>query len=346
MPAVRIKPVCFAMLVAVLVALSSSTVVLSARVGPGPDPTVSLDQAQRRIALGVSMFDGRAIGELDAFKASIGGRAPATWSIWTNWGGGPAKRTFPTSAAAEARARGATPLVWWQPIDPNAPKDGTYPRLANIVAGRHDDYIRRFARDARDFGSPVILRFAHEANGRTFPWGIAQFGNSASTFVAAWRHVHRIFREVGARNVKFLWSVAKQGCPGGCNPYRSFYPGDAFVDFMGFSNFNWGAFDGRWVPMVKGFRRVTNDLAEIAGKPIIAVENASNPNGGDKAAWIREGYRAVYAELPRIVGIVYLNVDLRSSGHPDWRLSNPAGALAAYRQIVALPQFQGRLPGT
>ena len=33
---------------------------------------------------------------------------------------------------------GATPLIWWQPTDPLAPNDGTYPRLSNITAGRHD----------------------------------------------------------------------------------------------------------------------------------------------------------------------------------------------------------------
>ena len=68
------------------------------------------------------------------------------------------------------------------------------------------------------------------------------FDNTADTFVAAWRHVHGIFQdEGGADNVRFLWSVGKQKCRGGCNPYRAFYPGDAFVDYMGFSSFNWGA---------------------------------------------------------------------------------------------------------
>jgi Glycosyl hydrolase family 26 len=343
----RIAPVYLAVLASLFVALSSSTVALAARAGPGPDPAAMLDAPQRQVALGISIVDGRDIGALNRFRTSIGGRTPATWSIWSQWGS-PGTRAFPTAAASQAKARGSTPMVWWEPFDPTNHGSATYARLANISAGKHDDYIRRFARDARDFGSPVILRFAHEANGRIFPWGVGSFDNSASKFVAAWRHVHRLFREVGATNVRFLWSVSKKACGGvkGCNPYRAFYPGDAFVDLMGFSNFNWGAKRDEWVPMIKGFRRVTNDLASISSKPIIAAENACNPKGGDKAAWIRNGYRAVYEELPRIVGIVYLDVDLRFIGHPDWRLSSPAGALAAYREIAGLAQFQGRLPGT
>jgi hypothetical protein len=52
----------------------------------------------------------------------------------------------------------------------------------------------------------------------------------------------------------------------------------------------------------------------------------------------------VYAELPRISAIVYLDVDLRAIGDPDWRLRSPAAALAAYARIAGMPEFQGRLP--
>jgi beta-mannanase len=235
-------------------------------------------------------------------------------------------------------------MIWWEPIDPRDPESPTYARLANIVAGRHDDYIRSFARAARTFGTPIILRFAHEPNGGTFPWGVRGFDNDAETFVAAWRHVHRLFEEEGATNVRFLWSVGKKACPGGCDPYAAFYPGDDYVDYMGFSSFNWGTRHGEWVPMLRGFRRVTRLLSRLSPKPIIAVETASSATGGDKAAWIREGYRAVYRRLPRIVGIVYLNVDLREQGHADWRLSSARGALAAYADLAAMDRFQGRLP--
>ena len=114
---------------------------------------------------------------------------------------------------------------------------------------------------------------------------------------------------------------------------------------MGFSNFNWDAPRREWQSMVKGFRKVTNLLSQISSKPIIAAENASNAQGGDKAAWIREGYRAVYAELPRIVAIVYPRCrPAPALGHPDWRLSSPAAALAAYARICLHARVPRKLP--
>jgi hypothetical protein len=96
--------------------------------------------------------------------------------------------------------------------------------------------------------------------------------------------------------------------------------------------------------MYDSFRLVTSKLREISNKPIIAAETGSNPNGGDKAAWIRTGYRKVYAELPDIEAIVYLDADLREVGHPDWRIASPAAALTAYSEIAGLARFDTRSP--
>jgi hypothetical protein len=328
-----------------LLAIAGSAVAVSAvSAERGPNRPGVVEAKVRAVAAGVSIWDGRDLSALDDHRSAIG-RAPATWSIWSPWGD-PATRDFPTRLAKGAKDRGSTPIIWWYPVDPSDLASPRYARLANIVAGDHDAYIRQFARDAKAFRSQVILRFAQEANGRQFPWGVDSFDNDAATFVAAWRHVHAIFREVGAKNVRFLWSIAKQSCDGvsGCNPYTAFYPGDAYVDYMGFSSFNWGAQRDEWVPMLQGFRVVTNKLTAVSSKPIVAIETASSPEGGDKAAWITEGYPAVYAALPAIVAIVYLDVDLRSMGHPDWRLASPPEALDAYAAIAARPEFRGKLP--
>lgn len=304
--------------------------------------------AQRKVALGVSRWDGRDMSALDAYIASVGGRAPATWTIWSSWGSAQT-RAFPTAAAQGARSRGAAPMIWWQPEKPSDQTDCTYSNYANIVAGNHDQYIKAFARDAKSYKKTVLLRFAHEANAANdFPWTVGKCGNDVPSYLAAWRHVHDIFASVGATNVKFIWSVAKRSCAvvAGCNPYLEFYPGDAYVDYMGFSAFNWGSHPGKtWASMELSFRRVTQLLGQISTKPIIAAETASNSEGGDKAAWIRDGYPEVYAKFPQIVAIAYLDVDLRDAGHPDWRLKSPPEALQAYAEVVAQSGFQGQIPG-
>ena len=65
---------------------------------------------------------------------------------------------------------------------------------------------------------------------------------------------------------------------------------------------------------------------------------------------IRYTAQPFYPDPPALArrggAIVYLDVDLRPQGHPDWRLSSPAAALDAYAAIAAKPEFRGRVPGT
>ena len=53
-------------------------------------------------------------------------------------------------------------------------------------------------KQAADWGHwPFFLRFDWEMNGFWFPWNEGVNGNKPGEFVAAWRHVHDIFTEVG-----------------------------------------------------------------------------------------------------------------------------------------------------
>ena len=304
-----------------------------------PDTRVA-DQVTRTMALGVAIPYGQKLRKLTKLTASLGGHAPATWVIWSRWGD-KANRAFPTEIADRLDDLGVTPMIWWEPVNPDAAGKPYYPRFANIASGMHDRYIRKFAKAAKAYGKTVLLRFGPEANGRFHPWGSDAFDNSPETFIAAWKHVWQIFKRVEATNVKFVWSVSKQNrCGPGCNPYLPWYPGDAYVDYAAFSSFNWGD-DREWKTMLDLDDGVTRDLEAVTARPIIIIETASNSIGGDKAAWISEGYPAVYAGLPSIVAVVWLHADLRPLGHPDWRIGSPPAALEAYRDVASTPEFQG-----
>ncbi len=85
--------------------------------------------------------------------------------------------------AKALKARKITPFIWWQPTDPANPAAGVYERHKNIMSGKHDAYIRSWAKAAKAHGGPVIVRMFHEMNSNWFPWGIdKQFDNSPTTF--------------------------------------------------------------------------------------------------------------------------------------------------------------------
>ena len=266
--------------------------------------------ARPPIALGLSNAASTDMAAVDAVTASMG-VAPATWTLWSSWGdrGGQAACSegvgscaFPRAAADGLRERGVTPLVYWQPTDPGDPGAGRFERYRTIIEGRHDRYIRAWARSARDYGKPVIVRFAHEMNGTWFPWSLTNFDNTPGRFQEAWRHIVRLFRQVGADNVAFLWSPF-QTCST-CAPweYEDFYPGNAYVDYVGVTALNWG--DATWTPLdgllaepLTMLRRLTRTPNDRLGKPVILPETGSNHIGGDKAAWIRDGYRVGLRDL-------------------------------------------------
>ncbi len=308
-------------------------------------PAVALPaRADDGVAMGLAVdpVASRDLAAFDARTTELGGIAPALWMLWVQWGG--ENTAFPPEALLDGLvARGALPVVNWEPVNPARLASPRF-RYARIAAGRHDAYIRTFARAAAAWGGPLYLRFAHEMNGRWFPWGMGRFDNTPARFVAAWRRIHRIIRAEGATNVRMLWSPYV-GCR--CPSYARLYPGRRYVDLVGFSAFNWyrRGTRVRWVGMRRLYAPAVRELRRVApGRPVIVAETGSSPEGGDKAAWIRDGFPAVRAAFPEIRGVIWFDVLVTEPiAHPDWRLATPPAARDAYVEVLGLPGFGARL---
>ncbi len=148
-----------------------------------------------------------------------------------------------------------------------------------MIEGHHDAYIREFAEAAKAWGHPFFLRFNWEMNGNWFRWSEGVNGNQAGEYVAAWRHVHDIFTQVGATNATWVW------CPNvdpesKLHDLASLYPGDEYVDWTGLDGYNWGtnpARPDRWRSFDDLFKstydRITETIAP--GKPLIISEVGS-----------------------------------------------------------------------
>jgi hypothetical protein len=309
----------------------------------------------RKVALGVTMPNSNSTASYDKFTAAVG-RPPAIWMMWRNWLGDQ-NTEFPDEAFLnDLSDQGTVPMITWQPADPNV---WNKPRITydKILAGKFDDYIRRFARAAKAFDRPVILRFAHEMDGAWFPWGMHRFTNTPAKFKRMWRYVWNKFDAVGATKVRFLWgpNTPCRQCP----DLTTFYPGDRFVDYLGFSSFNWGYPSNRherrvrpgsvWKTMLQAVTPGAEALLRVSRRPIIVAEIASSsdaPEGRSKAGWIQNGYPAVYKAFKRVKAIVYFNVDMRPPPdlHEDWRLGSPRGEpREAYKRLLTQTRFQGKI---
>ena len=261
---------------------------------------------------------------IDAYAKRVG-RMPAIVLSYKRWD---VKPFYPPELRQLDRRR-ILPMVSWEPWD----SSGEAVKLWAIARGRYDGYVRRSAREARTWGRPLMLRFAHEMNGDWDAWGRGAVGGGSRAFVAAWRHLVTIFREEGAANVLWVW------CPNantGTLPFMQFYPGEKWVDWVGLDGFNWGGSIG-WRSFSEVFAGSYEELAARTSKPILIAETGSGEEDGDKAEWVRSALLRELAHFDLVRAVVWFNSVDRS----DFRVASSPTALAAFREGIAQPRYRG-----
>ena len=234
------------------------------------------------------------------------------------------------------RQRGYIPLVDWASFDSQAPDRLNQPQfsLSTIIQGQHDEYIRQWATQARDWGHPFFLRFNWEMNGWWFPWSERVNGNQPGEYVLAWRHVHDIFEEVGAQNVTWAWCVNVIG-PNSI-PLETVYPGGEYVDWLCMDGYNTGTNplrSGRWRSFGELFEATYSALLSLSpDKPIMIAEVASTEVGGSKAAWIHEALtNDLPSRFPAVKAVVWFNWNNRGM---DWAIESSLESQKAFAEGI------------
>jgi mannan endo-1,4-beta-mannosidase len=221
---------------------------------------------------------------------------------------------FQTRLARAATSHGAVPLVQMDP-------DGV--RLAKIAAGGYDAYLSAYAEAVRAYRLPVILSFGHEMNGTWYSWGYRH--TSPAAFVAAWRHIVKVFRALGARNVTWLWTVnVINDTPGGRIPSpAAWWPGSSYVNWVGIDGYylkpSW-TFVPLFGPTIAAVRELTQD-------PILIAETGAVSAAGQSAkiADLFAGIRTYH-----LLGFVWFD-STDPVNQEDFDIDGPA-ATAAFRQ--------------
>ena len=285
-----------------------------------------------RLRFGVSTPGGpSASAELDAVT-DLAGEAPSVVLSYADF-----TRELDVAGLMSVRARGAVPLVTWEPWVAGRGVDQPAYALDRIAAGDFDAYLRRWAEGLRAYGGPVLLRFAHEMNGDWYPWSEGVNGNAAGDFVAAWRHVHAVVEAVGVPHVSWVWSP-NVPYPGS-SPLAGLYPGAEVVDVAALDGYNFGTSQpwSSWVDPQALLGPGLEELRRLApGTPVVVAETASAELGGSKADWVRQLF-AYLAAQPDVTAVVWFS-HLKET---DWRLDSSASSAAAVREALALRRTSG-----
>ncbi|MEA3502907.1 MAG: glycosyl hydrolase, partial [Actinomycetota bacterium] len=196
---------------------------------------------------------------------------------------------------------------------------------AAIARGDHDAKISEWATHLEQYlslggGRAVIIAPLQEANGTWTPYAC-----DPTSFKVAYRRFVDLIRDRGIDETQVRFAFAPNGwTPPGCGTLADYYPGDAYVDVMGFSGYNGGTClsGSNWQSVADVVDPYVDELAAInATKPIVVAQTASpRPEcGGDQEAWARDLYAHLAADR-RVVGVIWFNIDTSSWGEFDWRI--------------------------
>jgi hypothetical protein len=235
------------------------------------------------------------------------GRQPNLIGYYSGWA-----QPFDMSFAETIRQHGATPFVQIDPTDASVPQ---------IASGTYDDYLRSYADSIATFGHAVVIGFGHEMNASWYSWGYRHV--PPATFVAAWRHIVTLFRDEGAQNVTWLWTVqADQDKTG---PVASWWPGAQYVTWIGVDGYYSRSSD----TFASVFGKTIDQVRAFTKQPVLLSETAVGPAAGQFAK-IQDLFHGMAAY--KTLGVVWFDKDL--SGHPgeqDWRIEDNYQAANSFR---------------
>jgi hypothetical protein len=225
---------------------------------------------------------------------------------------------------------------------------------SQIATGVIDDQIRAWARGVLTFAQGgtrmVYIAPLQEMDGYWVPYGL-----DPANYKVAYRRIRSIFTQEGVPAESVRWVFASNNHTRAGDPVmEDYYPGDAYVDVVAMSAYNfgfnplnsfpvWGTYDQIYTPYLQRF------AAMAPTKPIFIAQTASTaydaPNHISVTAknqWLRDSYTYL-ANYPAVKAVIYYN----GNADYDWQIFNQASsiAFAGYKDAVQNPNFVYIAPG-
>lgn len=111
----------------------------------------------------------------------------------------------------------------------------------DILNGKYDDFLIKYAQDMQEFGHPILFRLNNEMNGDWCIYSSYFTSNDTELFKAKWIYIYNLFKNQGVDNAIWVWNPHDASFPGfKWNHYLTYYPGDEYVDVVGLTGYNPG----------------------------------------------------------------------------------------------------------
>lgn len=206
----------------------------------------------------------------------------------------------------------------------------------SITSGAYDAIIRKRAEDVRDYGIPVLLRWRWEMDRPN----LAQSIHSPGDYVAAWKHIRRIFTEVGATNAGWVWCPHARGFVETDRNAADYYPGDDEVDWLCTDVYPGKEFES-FTTQMDAFMA----FARQHPRPVLLGEFGVTATGapGQRGAWLREA-REYIKTHPQIKAAVYFAQKQNKKPVYDSTFDDDPDGLAAFKELAADPYFAAPMP--
>lgn len=235
---------------------------------------------------------------------------------------------FPTRTAERVKELDGALQIGWEP-------------RFGLDDVQDDEYVRRFAREAKASGIPIFLRYASEMNGTWVAWH-----GDPKKYIEKFRLIHDIMAEE-APNVAMVWS------PNFWPPdtIDDYYPGDDYVDWVGFSLYS--------TPYSSGKEELKGNVIDIFAplynryhhKPIMISEGAIAhtylPTNQTYWRWAEDQLGYMYGLLPRLFpqvkAITYFNYSraqaIRTNGSYVYDIGENPFMDGYYQRLIASDWF-------
>lgn len=223
----------------------------------------------------------------------------------------------------------------------------------NILKGKFDKQLHKWAADARDKNVPLMLEFGTEVNGNWFPWSgswnggrYKDFGDKNEAdgpekFRETYRYIIDIFRDEKAYNITWVFHPNGVSAPDEAwNSADAYYPGDDYIDWIGVSVYGSQHPGTYWYEFDDVMSKAYSSLKKISTKKPMAVFEfgvTEDPAKGNKAEWIVSALSSFISKrYPLIKAISYFQTEFKNTDGTisDLKINSSESSLSAYKNLI------------